>query len=82
MCWVGKWHFLHLVLLQGHTDGAGIIPSRVAQGIPDPPLDPHPGSLLGKIGLVHFVLVLMPMRMTHQDLPPLRVGSPSGHGSR
>ena len=30
----------------------------------------HPGSHLGEIDLVHFVLVVMPMRMTHWDLPP------------
>ena len=70
MCWVGEWCFLHLVLLQGHADGVGIITGRVAQGMLDPPLDPYPGFHLGKIGLAHFVLVLMQMRMTHLDLPP------------
>ena len=82
MCWVGEWHFIHLVLLQGHTDGMGIIPSRVAQGMLDPPSVPCPGSCLEKIGLAHFALVLMLMRMTHLDLPLLRVGSPSGCGGR
>ena len=80
MCWASGWHLLHLVLLHRHADGAGAIPGKVAQGMPDPPLDPHPHYCLGKIDLAHFVLVVMPRRMAHWDLPPLRVGSPSGHG--
>ena len=82
MCQVGGWHLLHLVLLQGHTDEVEAIPNKVAQGTLDPPLDPPSRSHFGKIDLAHFMLVVMLMRMTHLDLPPLRVGSLSIHGSR
>ena len=69
MCWVGRWYLLCLVLLQGHAYGVGGILANLAQGMPDPPLHPHPGSCLGKIDLVHFILVVTLMRMTCWDLP-------------
>ena len=40
MCWVGKWHLLHLVLLQGYANGVGAIPSKAAWGMLESPLDP------------------------------------------
>ena len=70
MCWVGGWHLLCLVLLQGHAGGAGVIPNKAARGMPESPLDPpsrfwfrrdwpralHAGSFANEV--------------THQDLPP------------
>ena len=47
--------------------------------MPESPLDPCPGSHLAEIDFIHLLLVVMPMRMTHQDLPPLWVGIPSTH---
>ena len=66
MCWVGGWHLLHLLLLQGSA-----IPNKAAQGMPKSPLDPHPGSHLGEIDFVHLLLVVTLMMMTHWHLPPL-----------
>ena len=40
MCQVGRWCFLCLVLLHGHTNGLGAIPNKAAQGMPESPLDP------------------------------------------
>ena len=41
----------------------------------------HPGSHHGKDDLVYFVPVITLIRMTHQDLPLLKVGSSSAHGT-
>ena len=58
------------------------IPNKVARGMLESPLDPHPGSCLGEIDFVHLLLVVMPMRMTHWHLPSLWVGIPSACGGR
>ena len=80
MCWVGGWCLLHLVLLQGHVNGVGVIPNKVAWGMQESPWILCLGSCLGEIDLVDLLLAVMLMRMTCQGLPSLRVGSPSSHG--
>ena len=40
-----------------------------------------PGSHHGKVDLAYFMPVVMLMRMTHWDHPPLKAGSSSGHGT-
>ena len=40
MCWIGGWCLLHLVLLQGHASGMGVIPNKAAQGMQESPLSP------------------------------------------
>ena len=61
--------------------GWGLSPIRQPKGCQNLPWVLHPGSYLGEIDLVHLLLAVMPMRMTHWGLPPLRVGSPSSCGS-
>ena len=82
MCQVGGWCLLHLVHLEGCADGVGLSPIRWPKGCWNLPEVLCPGSCLGEIDLVHLLLAVMLMRMTHQCLPPLRVGIPSAHGSR
>ena len=40
MHWVGGWHLLHLVFLQGHADEVGTIPDKAAWEMLESPLDP------------------------------------------
>ena len=61
--------------------GWGLSPIRWPEGCQNIPWVLCPGPHLGGIDLVCILLVVMPMRRTHWGLPPLRVGSPSGHGS-
>ena len=63
MCWAGGWHLLSLVLLQGHADGVGAIPNKVAQGMLDPPLDPLSRFPFGK----DLPIALCPISYADED---------------
>ena len=65
-----------------HTDGMGVSPMRQFDRCQTLPYILHPGSHLGKVDLVYFVLMVTLMRMTHWDLPLLKAGSSSGLGTR
>ena len=58
-------------ILMGWPNGHWILPEILC-----------PGSHHGKVNLAYFMLVVMLMGMAHWDLPPLKVGSSSGHGTR
>ena len=61
--------------------GWGVSPMRWADRHWVPPQILCSGSHYGKVNLLYFMPVVMLMRMTCQDLPPLKVGSPSIHGA-
>ena len=82
ICWVGRWCLLHLVFLQGHANGAVAIPDKVAWGMPESPLDPPSRFPFRRDWPCNLLLAVILMSMTCWGLPPLRVGSPSSHGSR
>ena len=62
--------------------GRGVSQMRWANRCQVLPLILHPGSHHGKVDLMYFVPMVALMRMTHWDLPPLKVGSSSVCGAR
>ena len=61
---------------------SGGVPNKVDQRKPSYPWLLCPDSQLGDINSACLLLAVTLMRLTHWDLPLLRVGSSAGHGSR